>query len=104
MIARGRCNRKYKAMVLLYIVIFTMDFSSHGDILYQEKSYMHFMYSLANGNALEAANCRGRFSREELCQTKRCSSDCIGACVKRVPSFPACKIQDVTGVSGQDNL
>ena len=47
-------------------------------------------------------DCTNSASREYVCQTKKCSSDHIGACVKRDPSSPACMIQDVTGVYERD--
>ncbi|GBM85314.1 hypothetical protein AVEN_95935-1 [Araneus ventricosus] len=70
----------------------------------QEKADMRFMYGLANGNDLEAERLyRQRFPRSTW-QTKNCSSDCIGVCVKRDPLSPACIMQGVAGVCGRHKL
>lgn len=58
----------------------------------QEKADLHFMYDVADGNALEAQKLyRESFSTRCFPDEKIFQQLCTGACVKRAPVSVACK-------------
>ncbi|GBN07981.1 hypothetical protein AVEN_110780-1 [Araneus ventricosus] len=70
----------------------------------QERRTCILCIVLRMGMLWKPKDCTGSVSREDKCQTEKCSINCIGACVRRDPLSPAYMIQGVSGVCGRHKL